>query len=221
MKKYDGVLKRVRILEEKKGIKYADTNGKLYITLKVLCIIAAIYGMATNLLFILGHILMYAGTNEMNEVTGKIVTVSVCTLAIIASLILNKFKIYITGAVLNLLSAVFLTLQFANLLLDDLGFLGFKTSFYVRHLIPLALMVIFMVWLTIIALRAKIKTDRMYKKVTENLYNMYRVNEAEANVMSDDKWDEFLKSYNPYYKSEVVAETDENTEETEKNEDEA
>jgi len=204
MKKYDGVLKRVRILEEKKGIKYADTNGKLYITLKVLCIIAAVYGMATNLLFILGHILMYAGTNEMNEVTGKIVTVSVCTLAIIASLILNKFKIYITGAVLNLLSAVFLTLQFANLLLDDLGFLGFKTSFYVRHLIPLVLMVIFMVWLTIIALRAKIKTDHMYKKVTENLYNMYRVSEADADIMSDEQWDEFLKNYDPVNVGKVI-----------------
>ena len=204
MKMYEGVLKRVRILEEKRGIKYADTNGKLYITLKVLCIIAAIYAMCTNLLFVLGHILMYSGTENMKEITGELITVSVCTVIIIASLILNKFKVYIVSAALNFVSAVFLSLLFARLLADDLGFLGVKTSFYIRHLIPLALMVIFMVWLTVIAVRAKVKLNRMYKKVTENLYNMYRVSESDADILSDDVWDEFLQNYDPVNVGKVV-----------------
>ncbi len=211
MKKYDGVLKRVRIIEEKRGIKYANTEGKLYITLKVMCIITAIWGIATNLLFILGHILMYAGTENMGEIVNRLITVSVCTLVIIASLILNKFKIYIVSAVMNLLSSVLLILQFANLLPDDFGFLGVKTSFYFRHFIPLALMSIFMIWMTEIAVRARVKTDRMYKKVTENLYDMYRMSEADADTMTDEQWDEFLKSYNPFYKSQVVAESEEAT----------
>ncbi len=36
MKKYDGVMQRVRIIEEKHGIKYAKTDGKLYSALNVL-----------------------------------------------------------------------------------------------------------------------------------------------------------------------------------------
>lgn len=39
MKKFDGVLKRVRMLEEKNGISYAKPEGKLYKTLKVLYIL--------------------------------------------------------------------------------------------------------------------------------------------------------------------------------------
>ena len=211
MKKYDGVLKRVRAIEEKRGIKYANTDGKLYSTLKVLCILAAIWGMATNLLFVLGHILMYAGTENMSGVVDRIVTVSICTVLIIASLILNKFKIYIISAVLNLLSAVFLILQFANLLTDDFGFLGIKTTYYFRHFIPLALMSIFIVWMTAIAVRAKVRTDRMYKKVIENLYNMYRINEADVDILSDEEWDEFLTSYNPFYKFEIAPESAESS----------
>lgn len=206
MKKYDGVLKRVREIEYKRGISYANTDGKLYKTINVLCILAAIWGMLTNILYILGNLLMYSGTDMMSGVKNTIITVSVCSVAIITSFILKRFKIYIIAAVLNMLSSVLLILQFANLLPDDFGFLGIKTSFYIRHFIPLALMSIFIIFLTVIAVRANIKTDRMYKKVTENLYNMYRISEANASDLTDEQWDEFLKNYNPYPKSKIVDE---------------
>ena len=209
MKKYDGVLQRVRILEEKRGIKYANTDGKLYHTLRFFCVAFAIWAMCTNLLFILGHLLTYSGTEQMSQVSGKIITVAVCSVVIIACPFFNKFKLYIISAILNVLSTVFLSLQFANMLTDDFGFMGYKTSFYFRHFIPLALMSLLFIWMTAIAVRARIKSDRMYKKVTENLYETYRVNVADGEELSDEKWDEFLKDYNPYEKSKLVVDEEE------------
>ena len=204
MKKYEGVLKRVREMEEKRGIKYATTDGKLYKTLKVFCVIFAVWALATNSLFILGNALIYSGTDNFKEITAELTTVSVCSVVIIASLILNRFKIYIVSAAINFVSSLLLCLQFGNLLTDSLGILGLKTAFYIRHLIPLAFMAILMVWMTVIAVRARVKTDRMYKKVTENLYDIYRVSDADAATMSDEMWDEFLQNYDPENKSRIV-----------------
>ena len=36
MKMYDNVLRRVRMVEEKNGIRYAKTDGKLYLALRII-----------------------------------------------------------------------------------------------------------------------------------------------------------------------------------------
>lgn len=197
MKKYDGVLKRVRILEEKNGIKYAKANGKLYKGLKVLYSIAGVWTFFMNLFFILGFLLQYAGTDNMPEALNYIITATVCTVLMIAGYVLNCCKIYLAGGIMSVLPAVVLIPFFALRLEDSLGFMGFKLSFYWRHFAPLALMVIFMVWMTVIAVREKVKTNRMYKKVCENLYNMYNVSVANGDVITDEQWDEFLAGYDP------------------------
>lgn len=214
MKKYDGVLKRVRILEAKKGISYATTDSGIYTALKWLCIIAAAWALLFNLLYVLSVCLNYSGTVHMKEVTDEIITVSICSAAIIASIVLNLFKLHIAGLVLNILPAIFLTLLYANLMRDDLGFLGLPTSFYTRHFAPLALMCIFFIWMFVIVIRARIKTNSMYKKVTENLYEMYRKDAKDAKDLTDEQWDKLLKAYDPDKSSKIVID-DEDTEETE------
>ena len=66
MKMYDGVLQRVKQVEEKHGIKYATTDGMLYKTLSILLIIALIYTIGINLLCVAGAALkissLYSGT---------------------------------------------------------------------------------------------------------------------------------------------------------------
>ena len=205
MKKYDGVLKRVREIEEKKGIKYLSAESKQYKILKVLCVLMAAWALCTNLLYILGNLLLFSGTDEFSQIKVKIITVGVATLAIVAGLILNRFKQYIASAVLAIIPSVFLILHFANELKDTLGFLGVKPSFYYRHFAPLLLMSIFIAIMTVIAVRAEIKTDRMYVKVTENLYNMYNIKADENSDITDEQWEEFLKNYNPYYTPQILS----------------
>ena len=216
MKKFDGVLKRVRMLEEKNGIKYADTEGKLYKTLKFFYILAFAYTIAINLLFVLAMIIKVdAGLAEKSDVFNYILSVSVCSLLIIAGLILRKCKLNLSAGIISVLPEIFLIPVYAIPLRADFeGFLGLKYSFYWKHGVPLFLMIILMSWMTVIAVRANIKTDRMYKKVTENLFNMYTVAEGDAENLSEEQWSEFLENYNPdNYESHAVIASKEETDE--------
>lgn len=195
MKKYEGILKRVREVEEKRGISYVKTDGKLYKGIKIVHIISAVWALIMNSLFLISLWINFGGSEKMVELQGIIITVSVCSVLIIAAMVLNKLKIYIVGAVLSVIPSVLLILTFGRELSDVLGFWGFKPVFYWRHLIPLALAIITMVWLLIIALRERVKTDKLYKKVTAGLYETFS-HKADATEVSDEEWEEFLKTYN-------------------------
>ena len=81
---------------------------------------------------------------------------------------------------------------------DSLGVMGFKPSFYWRHLIPLAVLAVIMIVMSAIALRAKIKTEKQYKRITENLYEIYNINIAEnGETVTDEQWTAFLEAYDP------------------------
>lgn len=207
MKMYDGVLARVREMEQKRGIKYARTNGKLYKTLKVLYSIIGIWTFFMNLFFVLGFLLMYSNTDSMSKALNPVITVSVCTLGLIAGYVLNCVKLHIPSVILNILSSSFLIAVFAGLLQDTFGLWGYKASFYWRHLAPILLIVIFSVFLTVIALREKYKTQKLYKKVTENLFDTYNISNDEN--ISEEQWEEFLQNYNPLEKINKKQEADE------------
>lgn len=197
MKLYYNILERVRAVEEKRGIKYAKTDGKLYCTLKVFYIIAFAYTMGINLLFTLGTVI-----SEINfkNLKNSLITVTVFSVLLIASLVIMRFKdklwANITSGVLNLLSSVGLLFSFAVLMEDSIGFMGLKTNFYWRHFIPLVLIIILSVWLTVIAVRSIIKTNSAYKKVVENIYALHKVSAEESNF-TEEQWDEILRDYDP------------------------
>lgn len=193
------VLKRVRQLEEKNGIKYAKTDGRLYGTIKLLYTIVFVYTLVINFLFILSNSIVYYGDENFNTVKGPLVTVTTATFLLILAFIIMRFKNKVwanfASGITNVLAAVLLVLTFANLMKDSLGLFGYVYSFYWRHAIPLLLLVVFAVWLTVIALRANIKTDKQYKKVMENIYAQYNLS-AENGQLSEEQWEEFLENYN-------------------------
>ena len=194
MKMQESVLRRVRAVEEKNGIKYAKTDGRLYKTLRVFYIILFAYTTAVNLLYIVGMTYVYLGTDNFKNVVNSIVTVSICTALIAVGFVLSFFRFKLAAGIISIVPEIFLIPVFGIALSDSLGFLGFKASFYWRHFAPLALLVILMIFTTVIAVRARIKTEKQYKKVTDNLYKLYRQN---GNDISDEQWEQFLNNYNP------------------------
>lgn len=210
MKMQESVLRRVRAVEEKNGIKYAKTDGKLYKTLRVLYIITFAYTMAINLLYIASMALVYGGTDNFKNVANTLISVCVCTAVIIAGFCLSFFRFKFAAGIISIVPEIFLIPVFGSGLRDDLGFMGFKAYFFWRHLVPLALLVILMTATTVIAVRAKFKTEKQYKKVTDNLYKLYKANGADV---TDEQWEEFLKDYDPTdYKKHFIP-TDTKTEE--------
>lgn len=192
----ENVLKRVRMLEEKKGIRYAKTGGKLYTVLKVFYIIAfaAVAGM--NLLYIAGMMLVNYGTDRFSSVADSVITVAVCTAVLTAGFVLSFFRFKLTAGIMSVIPAVILIPVFALMLKDSFGFLGIKTSFYLRHFIPLALLIIFVVSMTVITVRERVKTKRQYTAVMENLYKVYNENSSD-DVIDDEEWNKFVDSYDP------------------------
>ena len=194
MKMQESVLRRVRAVEEKNGIKYAKTDGKLYKTLRVFYIIIFAYTMVINLLYISGMALVYGGTEDFKNVVNSLIAVCVCTALIIAGFVLSFFCFKTAAGIISIASEIFLIPVFGTELRDSLGLMGFKTSFYWRHLIPLAVLIVIVAATTVIAVRAKFKTEKQYKRVTDNLYKLYQQNE---NDVSDEQWEEFLRNYDP------------------------
>lgn len=194
MKMQESVLRRVRMVEEKNGIKYAKTDGKLYKTLRVLYSLVFIYTVGINLLFISGMLLVYGGTEKIANVLNSLISVCVCTALIIAGYVLSFFKFKLAAGILSVISEIILIPVFGSVMQDSLGVLGFTASFYWRHLIPLTLLIILMTAATVIALRARLKTEKLYKKVTDNLYEIYH---SSGNNITDGEWEDFLKNFDP------------------------
>lgn len=190
MKLHSNILEKVRLYEEKRGIIYAKTDGNLYKGIKVFYIIALIYTFGVNSMFLLGNILV---KSIFDVLKNSVYTVAVLSLALVAAWVIMGFKKYlwahIVSCVLNALSCVGLILTFGKLLADVIGF---KAKFYYCHLVPLALAVILSVILTIIAVRAILKTQKTYKKIVENIYETYKA--TEENPLTDQEWEEVLKN---------------------------
>lgn len=210
--KYEGVLKKVEMLQRKNCYYYTDTKSKSYKILKLLCILSTIWAVGMNLIFLIGMLFNYIdkcnGETYIIINTGMSIAVSVCTVTIIASLILHKLKAYIPGCVLNVISSIVLIVASYSYFTDEKSFLGLEAKFFTRHFIPLALMSLFLLCMTVIAVRARKKADQLYNEATEKLYTQYHTED-----MSADAWDEFLKNYNPENES-----SSKNAKKTKKNE---
>ena len=188
---YEGVLKRVRQIEEKNGIKYAKTNGKLFKTLKVVNVLAFIWAIAMNFLYIAGCLLIYSFKEHKEAFLGYIIPIAVCTVLIITALVFLKLRKYLVSGILNVLPSIVMLVLFASISKDTFGFLGMATWYYWRHFAPLALIILTGIFMAYIAIRADLKLNKLYKKVTENLFNQY----GNVETLSDEQWDEFLSNY--------------------------
>ncbi len=198
MRMYESVLTKVRTVEQKNGINYAKTDGILYKTLRVIYSVIFFYTVIINLLFIAGMFLVRYGTDNFKSVKNLLISVCVCTGVMLAGYVMSFFKFKLTAGIISVLPEILLIPLFGNAMKDSLGLFGFKYSFYWRHLAPLVLLVILTVILTAIAVRARVKTEKQYKKVTENLYKLYDVTVGnEADGISDEQWETFLQTYDP------------------------
>ncbi len=192
MKMYDNILKKVALYEEKHGITYAKQGSTLYKWLNALYIMALSFTLLMNLFNIIGIALFEQKFNSMHN---QFYTVLALTAVLIVALIFGIFKKYvwthICAFVLNFLSSIGLTLTFAPLLERPEG--GYFSTFYLRYLVPLCLVVSFSAWLMIIAVRANCKQRKNYKKIVDNIYNLHHKS-IEENDFSEEEWEEILKS---------------------------
>ncbi|MBR2040572.1 MAG: hypothetical protein IJ948_04260 [Clostridia bacterium] len=191
MKMYKSVLDRVRILEQKNGIVYANTNGRLYKTAKVFFILSFIYAMFIKFMYFLGVAL--DTTSRVYETT----TPAICTGVLVLGFVLLLFKQHIIGFLSLAVSSVMLMFVFNTQLLNGVEVM-INHKFAWAHLIPLSLLIIFSFVMTVIGERDKYKLKKMYNKVINDIYEKYSVNVAKGEEIDEAEWEEFIEKFNPF-----------------------
>lgn len=201
MKQNPGILKRAQHLAEKNGANYAKTSGRLFKFLSFLYYLSAIYAFLMCSFYVIGMLLLSTESDSVKLYIPRFLTVGICCAVLIAAFVLKLYRYFIVSSSLNLVSSVYLILFFIPLMNGSItGFLGLPITFYTRHFIPLFLVVALSIWTTLIALREKYKAAALYRKVEENLYEAF-CNSSED--ISEEAWNEFLKTYDGQSPTEI------------------
>ena len=184
MKLKPNILKLVDDYQYKRAICYAKTDERIYCNLKTVYIIGFIY--QALIMFLLTY-----GQYKTHYLDGNnIFAFSIMSFGLFAiAFILMFFKLDIISLPLNITATALLWPIMKEVLFLS-GAFHIKNSFYFKHLIPLALILIASIWMCIISTRERYLIKRDYKAVMEKLYRRYRTDE-----MSDSEWEEFIDNY--------------------------
>lgn len=190
MKMYNNVLEKVHAYENKKNIVYATVESPSYRRIKFLYFLALIFTLGVNLILIYGHF-VFETRNLDKNVLYTILTLS--GLLIVSTIVLHFKKhlwTHYVAFVSNALSATGILVSLSNVMVDEIG--DIKASFYYIHLAPLCILFVCTLALTIIAVRAHLKTRKTYNKILENLYSAYGKVEENRNI-TEEEWEEIIK----------------------------
>ena len=227
MKKNKNILKRVEQYKYKRGISFADTDSASYKFMRVLATLSFAYLMFFNTMYILGQIFNFVTGQGERVNKNAFIAITISTAVIIIGYVLNCTRLRLYGSFTMILPAITNFIFFRHAfnpnassdgVLDTTNFiLGMPPRFYVRHFIPVVLLLIAAIVMIIIDIRARVKNNRLYNHIMESLYVQYR--SGDKADMSEEEWQEFINSYEPSPYKKQFAENEENSSEEEETED--
>ena len=160
------IIEKVRLYEGNNRIIYAKTDGRLYKSIKSVYFLVVLYTLVMNFFYIMGNVL---SQDRFEIFENSVYMVALLSVLLIAALVLIKFKDYcwahISAFLLNVIGCVCLNLVF----MKQLNPAFYISMFYWRHFVPFCLIVLLSLWITIIALRAILKTQKSYKTISGNV----------------------------------------------------
>lgn len=190
MKMNETILAQVRRSEEKYNIRYAKKDGSLYGGFRVALLVSYIFAAVFAAFVILGIWF----NDEISTNLNTIYTIGAFLVLGLFGAVFGGFKISLGAAVCAVPAGLFAVLEFGRLLPDSAGLLGLNGKFYWAHLLPILVMCISAAAMLIIDLRARYILKKGYEKISERLYAEYS---AHAENLSEEEWEEFLKTYDP------------------------
>ena len=144
-----------------------------------------------NSLFLIGS-LVSINYSEAKIKTTPAITLLISTIILILGFFLLLKKLYLSGGILNILSAIMGTAQYYTLLLNDIQLNGGITHFFFwRHFAPAVILIVTCISLCYIGIKSKVLLNRDYKKMLERLYIKNKEKLADT---SDEGWQELLES---------------------------
>ena len=195
MKKNANILECVEKYKYKYGISYAIDGGRLVSTLSVISYFVWIYTIFMTALFIISTSFMLSvGSADFNYIANSFSTICIGAAVMIAGAVLYLCKQKILGAAATIVAQPVMVMAYFHITRNSAGILNM--SFYWRHAVPAVILFGLSVWIMIVLIRAKIKTNKLYDMLVEGLYKQYGKNDGET--LTETEWDEFLTQYNPH-----------------------
>lgn len=199
MKKNANILEYVEKYKNKYGIDYAKDGGGLVSTLSVISYIVWIYTFFMTALFIFSTCMMIGvGNADFDYIANSFITICIGTGVMILGAALYLCKQKILGAAATIVAQPVMVMAYFHITRDSAGFLN--ASFYWRHAVPAAILLCLAVWILVVLIREKIKTNKLYDMLVDGLYKQYGKKDGET--LSEEDWQEFLTQYNPYKKTD-------------------
>lgn len=192
MKYIKNISERVLAAERRAGVVYAKTDGKLYKWTKILFYIALTVSLIMSLLYVLGRINIGYDLLSNNQKT-FVITNAVILLFWIAAMVFTRLKKDLIALILTLFPGIvaLLTLQNDSRNTGEFN-AGINADFWIRHFVPLFLAVCLIFLATYIRLRESFRFKRAYLNMVNRIYEQYHTEE-----INEEKWEEFLKDYDP------------------------
>lgn len=195
MTKNSNILEHVEKYKHKYGISYADEKGSLVKTLFIISSVVWIYSFFMTVLFLLSTFLkIKIGIASFNYIASSFVTVCVCACIMIIGAILYLCRQKIVGCAVVCAVQPLVILAFSHITRNSAG--EINLSFYWRHAVPAVILFCLTLWIMIVLIRAKIKTDKLYNMLLDGLYKQYGQKDGEK--LTEEQWQDFLEGYNPY-----------------------
>ncbi len=197
MKKNANILEYVEKYKYKYGISYAQEGGKLVKTLSVISYIVWIYTFFMTALFLISTGLMLSvGNADFSYIANSFITICTGAGVMIAGAALYLCKQKILGAAATIVAQPFMVMAYSHITRNSAGVINL--SFYWRHAVPAAILLCLAIWILVVLIRAKVKTNKLYDMLVDGLYKQYGKKDGET--LSEEDWQEFLTQYNPYKK---------------------
>ena len=194
MKKNANILEYVEKYKYKYGISYAQDGGSLVKALSIIIKVIWSYSFFMLALSILSFGVNFGiGKLEYSKFSNVFITTIICTVAMIVAAVLFMCRQKIAGLIVAVITQPFIVLAYEPISVYGIGYVA---GFYWKYAVPAALFVLFAAVLIFVLIRANVKTNKLYNKLVDGLYKQYGTRDGEK--LTDDQWQEFLSTYNPY-----------------------
>ena len=161
------------------------------------------YAFFMTMMFLLGMLGEFKfGGFDFNLYKNSYFSVLIGAVFMIAGAVLHTLKKDIIASILTIVSQPIMLFAYSYLMKDAAGQLSF--SFYWRHAIPAAVLVLFCVIILAVIINGIVKDNKLYNKLLDGIYKQYGSQNGEK--INEEQWQEFLSNYNPKTANSVVVE---------------
>jgi len=196
---------RYAVENAKENLRFTTDSG-MHNFLKIFYYLALAYTLFINLVVILGHTMNIQYLSAIAEPTSAQVTnllaaknllalaAGTVILYIIGAFLLSKQKV-IAFLIINVLSSAVLFVSFRLSMSDSILSDG-PLKFWVRHGIPLTVMIVFSVFMFLICFFENHKRKAEYNRLMNGLYIYF--SQRDENVVNNSDFEEYLNSYDGF-----------------------